>query len=59
MYPVLEQRDTLVLDLIDATRNRLVWRGVATDTLFEKSDRLKRVDKATERMFARYPPKVN
>ena len=58
MYPVLEERDTLVIDLVDARRNRLVWRGVATDTLFEKSDKLKRVDKATERMFAKYPPKV-
>lgn len=58
MYPVLEERDTLVIDLVDARRNRLVWRGVATDTVFEKSDKLKRVDKATERMFAKYPPKI-
>jgi hypothetical protein len=54
----LEKQDTLVIDLIDARKNRLIWRGVATDTLLsDRSDKTKKIDRATEKMFANYPSK--
>jgi hypothetical protein len=57
-YAVVQERGTLVIDLIDARQNRLVWRGVATGTLSEQSDKnLKKIGKATGRMFAKYPSK--
>lgn len=57
MNTALEKRDTLVLDLIDARANRLIWRGVATDTLSDKSYKTTKIDRATEKMFAKYPSK--
>jgi hypothetical protein len=49
---------TVVVDLVDAPSNALVWRGVATDTLLtnptpEKSE--KRINKALEKLFRGYP----
>ena len=51
-----EQPETLIIDLVDAKQNRLVWRGVATETLvsnYEKTE--KKVATATRKMFAMYP----
>jgi Domain of unknown function (DUF4136) len=49
---------TLVIDLVDAPKDSLVWRGVGTDTLLtnptpEKSE--KRINKAVAKMFQKYP----
>jgi hypothetical protein len=51
---------TLVIDLIDAETNALVWRSMASsdidpNTSPEKRDR--KIAKATEKMFKKYPPK--
>jgi len=51
---------SLNLDMYDATRKQLVWRGVATKTLDpkvkpEKQD--KNIAKAAEKLMKNYPPK--
>ena len=50
-------RGTLVVDIWDARTKQLVWRGTASDTVSadpEKND--KRVRKALEKLFEKYPP---
>jgi len=51
---------TLVVDIIDARTNTVVWRGMASSdidpaTSPERRDR--NIGKATEKMFKNYPPK--
>jgi hypothetical protein len=48
---------TLVIDLVDAEENQLVWRGVATASITQdrRKDRKTVVD-AMEKMFAKFPP---
>ena len=56
--PVIEQPETLIVDLIDARHNRLVWRGIATNILVQDYSKAeKKAETATRKMFARYPPK--
>jgi len=53
------QVGTLVVDLFDAKKKELVWRGSASDTLSNKSDKnIKNLDKGVEKMFKKYPPKA-
>src|ERR1019366_6142402 len=48
---------TLVVDLFDATSKKLIWRGSASDTLSDKSDKnIKTLDKGVQKMFDRFPP---
>ena len=48
---------TLVVDLFDAGTKKLIWRGSASDTLSDKSDKnIKTLDKAVQKMFDRFPP---
>ena len=55
----IEQPETLIIDVIDAKQNRLIWRGVATDTLVPDSHKAeKRVGAATRKIFAKFPPKL-
>jgi Domain of unknown function (DUF4136) len=51
------EQGTLVVDVIDASTNRLVWRGWAQDSVNpEDSDRLHRqIDAAVPRMFKQFP----
>ena len=51
---------SLVVDMVDASINRIVWRGTASQDLdprasAEKKD--KNITKALEKMFKNYPPK--
>jgi len=51
---------SLVVDMVDASVNRVVWRGTASQDLdpranAEKKD--KNITKALEKMFKNYPPK--
>jgi hypothetical protein len=50
---------TLVIDLIDARTNRLIWRGWAQNTvkgMLENQDTMARqIDEAVTRMFERFP----
>jgi hypothetical protein len=48
---------TLVVDLFDASNKKLIWRGSASDTLSDKSDKnIKELDKGVQKMFAHFPP---
>jgi len=48
---------TLVVDLFDAHSKNLIWRGSASDTLSDKSEKnIKNFDKGVEKMFDHFPP---
>src|SRR5712664_2501117 len=48
---------TLVVDLFDTKTKELVWRGNASDTLSNNSDKnIKNMDKEVEKMFKQFPP---
>ena len=50
---------TLVVDLFDRKTKKLTWRGSASDTLSDKSDKnIKNLDKGVQKMFDHFPPKV-
>ncbi len=47
----------LVVDLFDAKTQKLIWRGSASDTLSNKSDKnIKNLDKGVQKMFDHFPP---
>lgn len=53
------QTGTLVVDLFDAKAKNLVWRGCATDTLSDKSDKnIKKLNSAAQRLFEHFPPQA-
>jgi len=48
---------TLVVDLFDANSKKVIWRGSASDTLSDKSDKnIKNLDKGVQKMFDHFPP---
>ena len=48
---------TLCIDLFDANSKNLVWRGSASDTLSDKSEKnIKNLDKGVQKMFDHFPP---
>ena len=48
---------TLVVDLFDAKTQMLVWRGVSSDMLSDKSDKnIKNLNRGVEKMFQHFPP---
>jgi hypothetical protein len=48
---------TLVVDLFDTNTKKIVWRGSASDTLSDKSDKnIKNLDKGVQKMFDHFPP---
>ncbi len=48
---------TLVVDLFDTKTKTLVWRGSASDTLSNKSEKnIDNLDKGVEKMFKKFPP---
>jgi hypothetical protein len=51
---------TLVVDLFDANSKNLIWRGSASDTLSNKSEKnIKNLDKGVQKMFDHFPPGAN
>jgi hypothetical protein len=53
-----EKVGTLVVDVFDSSTKKLVWRGVAQDTLSSKPEKNdKKLEEATEKMFDHFPPK--
>lgn len=51
---------TLVIDMVDAKSNVIVWRGIATREIDVKANAEKRdknITKAAEKLFKNYPPK--
>ena len=52
---------TLAIDLVDASRKQMVWRGLGTkeiDTNAKPEKRDQNITKAVEKIFKNYPPKV-
>ncbi len=48
---------TLVVDLFDSKTKTLIWRGSASDTLSDQSDKnIKHLDKAVDKLFEHFPP---
>jgi len=48
---------TLIVDLVDAQRKSLVWRGTATDTITSQDQvSQENIDRAVSKMFANFPP---
>jgi hypothetical protein len=48
---------TLVVDLFDTNTKKLIWRGSASDTLSDKSDKnIKKLNSDVQKMFDRFPP---
>lgn len=48
---------TLVVDLFDAKTKQLIWRGSASDTLSNNSEKnIKNLNKGAEKMFKNFPP---
>lgn len=53
------QTGTLIVDLFDAKTKNLVWRGSATDTLSDKSDKnIKKLNNAVHKLFESFPPQA-
>jgi Domain of unknown function (DUF4136) len=48
---------TVVVDLFDTKTKQLIWRGAASDTLSNNSDKnIKNLDKGVNKMFKHFPP---
>ena len=48
---------TLVVDLFDAKTKMLVWRGVSSGMLSDKSDKnIKNLNRGVQKMFQHFPP---
>ena len=48
---------TLMVDIFDDSTKKLIWRGMATDTLSGKPDKdEKKLEKAVAEMFRKFPP---
>lgn len=53
---VIVHKGELIVDVLDANRKRLVWRGKANAKLSEQRQKaLQQVNTAVEKMFAQYP----
>ena len=51
------QTGTLIVDLFDAKSKSLVWRGSATDTLSDKSEKnIKKLQSSVHKLFEHFPP---
>ncbi len=49
---------TLVVEIADTKDHELLWRGSATDTISDNSNKnINNLDKAVQKMFSYYPPK--
>jgi len=51
---------TLVIDLFDTKTRKLLWRGTASDTLSNNSDKnIKKLNKGVQKMFRHFPPEAS
>jgi hypothetical protein len=56
--PVTQHEGTLVVDLADPQTKMIIWRGMAAETLSDKSQKnIEKVQKMVHKMFEKYPPK--
>lgn len=48
---------TVVVDLFDTKTKQLIWRGAASDTLSDNSEKnIKNLDEGIDKMFKHFPP---
>ena len=48
---------TVVVDLFDTKTKQLIWRGAASDTLSDNSDKnIKKLNESVDKMFKHFPP---
>lgn len=48
---------TLIVDLVDAQKKALVWRGTASDTITDQEQvSQENIDKAVAKLFEKFPP---
>ena len=48
---------TLVLDMVNAERNELLWRAVAVGTVSDNPEKnARKIKKAAAKMFKKFPP---
>ena len=51
---------TLIVDMVDARTNKMLWRGSGTDTVTgEPADSERKINEAVVRMFQAFPPKAS
>jgi hypothetical protein len=51
---------TLVLDMFDTQTKKLIWRGSASDTLSDKTDKnIKNLDKGVQKLLKHFPPEAH
>jgi len=48
-------RGTLVIDLVDAKENEVVWRGVAQGNVTNTEQAIRVIEQVTKKMFRKYP----
>ena len=51
---------TLVVDIFDSSTKKLIWRGIDTKTLSDKTEKnIENLNKAVQDMFKHFPPQSN
>jgi hypothetical protein len=56
----ITQQGTLVVELADSNNHQLLWRGSATATISDKSDKnIKTLNSVLDKLFKNYPPAEN
>jgi hypothetical protein len=54
--PVVQRKFVLTVEIVDARRNQLLWRGDAADNLSSKSEKnIRRLRRAVDKLFRNYP----
>jgi hypothetical protein len=48
-------KGTLVIDLVDAQENKVVWRGVAQGNVANTEQAVRIIEQVTKKMFRKYP----
>ena len=48
-------KGTLVIDLVDVTDNKVVWRGVAQGNVANTEQAVRIIEQVTKKMFRKYP----
>jgi len=51
---------TVIVDLFDTSTKKLIWRGAASDTLSNNSNKnIENLDKGVTKMFKKFPPEAS
>ena len=51
---------TLIVEMFDGSGKNMIWRGVASDTLSNNSDKnIKNLERNVQKLFGKFPPSLN